>query len=228
MLKVVGVQLTHHTAPALRGIGQRTVSVQVSGQVIGSALRRIVRQVQDGQRRGGTVIGALVAVGIKLRDIDLAHVVVGKLFKVALDVGRCQRRGAIGEQRVDVVPRQKRTVVAAGHRQLVAALREEGGHTRDNPRLRFADVNAVLGVLEVVQIRGVVLCAAGSACNELGKLTREGNLRRLCAVQAGQCVQQVREPLALCLPVHVDAPQCILQRLSTHANLRRQRLLTKV
>ncbi len=91
LLKVVGVQLTHHTAPALRGIGQRTVSVQVSGQVIGSALRRIVRQVQDGQRRGGTVVGALVAVGIELADIDLTHIVVRQLFQVALDVSRRQR-----------------------------------------------------------------------------------------------------------------------------------------
>ena len=73
-------------------------------QVVRAALLRIVGEVQDGQRRGGAVIGALLTVGIELLHIDLTHIVVRQLLQITLDMRRCEGRGATGEKRVDVIP----------------------------------------------------------------------------------------------------------------------------
>ena len=108
---------------------------------------------------------------------------VRQLVEVALDVAGGQRRRAVGEQRVDVVPREQRTVVAARYRLLVGMLWEQRGYAGDGPRLGLADVNETRGTLEVVNVRGVVLCAAGRSCYELCKFARERNLRGLRAVE---------------------------------------------
>ena len=223
-LEVVGVQLAHHSTPALIGVAQRTVGIDIGIQVVGAAFLRIVGQVEHVERIGGSAVGRLVAVGIELVHVDGSDVVVRQLVEVALDMGWRQAGRAVGEQRVDVIPGQQRTVEAAGHR-VVGILAEISGHTGEHPRLRFRDADAVLGTLEVVDIRGIVLCAACRTCYQMGKLARKGDLRGLGAMQEGQLVEHTCEPLALLLPVDVQTPQRVLQRLRTHRHLRRQRLL---
>ena len=56
-LEVVGVELAHHAAPPLQGIAQCSVEVDVGGQVVGTALRGVVGQVEHGQRVGGSAVG---------------------------------------------------------------------------------------------------------------------------------------------------------------------------
>ena len=101
---------------------------------------------------------------------------IGELLDVALDMTRRETAGAIGKQRIDGVPRQQGTVVAAGNSRLVFALREHAGHAGDDPRRRLEQGDAVLGILEIVNIRGIVLRTTGSACYQVGKFTSKGNL----------------------------------------------------
>ena len=117
--EVVGVQFAHHASPSLRWIRKCSVGIQVGIQVIGTSLLRIIGKVQHGLLRRGSAVGALVAVGEKLAHINLAHIMVRKLFEVAADVSWRERRTLACEQRVDVVPCQQRTVVAALHGRLV-------------------------------------------------------------------------------------------------------------
>ena len=137
---------------------------------------------------------------------------IAQLVKVALDMTGGQTRGAIGEQRINRVPRQQGSVEAAGHRVFISILIERLRNTGDNPRLRLYDADSVLGILKVVNIRGIVLRAAGCSCYQMRKLSREGYPRRLGAMQEGQLVYHTGEPLTLCLPVDVQAPQRVLQR----------------
>ena len=135
-LEVVGVELTHHAAPATEGLVQRTFLRDVGREVIGAALGGIVCQVEDGQRIRSSAIGRLVTVGIELVDIHLTNVVVRQLLEVALDMARRKTGGAVGKQRVDGVPCQQRTVDAAGSSCLVVVLSKERRCTGDDPRLR--------------------------------------------------------------------------------------------
>ncbi len=153
---------------------------------------------------------------------------VGELVEVALDVTRGQRGRTVGKQRVDGVPRQQRTVETTGDTVLVGILRKHRRHTGQRPRLRLQHVNTVLRILEVVNVRGIILRTPGRTGDEVCKLARKGNLRRLSAVQQGQLVEHPRQPLALCLPVQVQSPQGILQRFRPHGDLRGQRLLAEV
>ena len=153
---------------------------------------------------------------------------VGELFDVALDMAGRETAGTVGEQRVNGVPSQQRTVVATGHRLLVSALREHAGYTGDNPHSGFQYANAALGILEVVNVGGIVLCTAGRTCYQVSKLTGKGNLRRLRTMQQRQFVEHIRQPLALCLPIDVQTPQRILQRFRAHGNFRCQGLFTQV
>ena len=227
-LEVVGIQLTHHTAPVALWQRQRTIHVDLRIQVVRTTLLGIVRQVQDGQRVGGSAVCRLVAVRIELTDIHRTHIMVRQLVEVALDMGGCQTRRTVGEQRVDGVPRQQGTVVVARHGVLVDMFREHRGHTRQRPRLRFHHVDAAGGTLEVVNIRGIVLRTGCRAGNEMGEFSRKGYLRGLRTMQQWQLVEHVRQPLAFCLPVDVQTPQGVLQRLGTHRHLRRQGLLRQV
>ena len=135
LFEVVGLKIAHHTAPLRLGLTERTVAVEVARQVIRSALRGVVGQVQHLESRGGAVVGALVAVGIELLHIDLTHIVVRQLVEVALDVARRERRAAAGEDGIYGIPRQLRTVIAAGDTRLVGKLREHRRHARECPRL---------------------------------------------------------------------------------------------
>ena len=228
LLEVGRLQFAHHAAPAAGRILQRTVRIEVERQVVGAALLRIVSQVEHGQGRRGAVVGRLVAVGIELLDVDLADVVVRQLIQVALDVGRREARRAAGEDGVDVIPCQQGTSIAGGYRLLVVMSGEHRGHARQHPCLRVADVEQVLRILEVVQIGGIVLRAVALAGDELGKLARERDLRGLRAVQQGQAVEQVGQPLRLLLPVHVESPDGVVQRFLAHGHLGDEGLLLQV
>ena len=83
-LEVAGVHLSHHTSPAFLWVVQLGICVHVGVEVVRTALIRIVCQVQDTQRVALSHVG--VSVGIDLAHIDLAHIVVGELIQVALDV----------------------------------------------------------------------------------------------------------------------------------------------
>ena len=227
-LEIVGVELTHHTSPAILGVAQPAVHVDIGSQVVRSTFIRIIGQVEHGQGVRGSAIGALVTVRIELVHIDGTHIVVAQLVKVALDVTGRQTRGAVGEQRVDGVPRQEGTIESTGHGILVGIFPECVRHTGDNPRLRFQHRDTIHRTLKIVDIRGIILRTTGRSCYQLRKLTRKGNLRRLCTMQQGQLVQHSCQPLALRLPVDVQSPQRILQGFRTHRHLRRKRLLTQM
>ena len=153
---------------------------------------------------------------------------VGQLLQVALDVAGGQTAAAAGEDGVYGVPGQQGAVVAAADAGLVAAVGEHRRHAGQHPGLGVGDVVEVFGALEVVEIRGIVLRAAGLAGNEVGKLAGERDARRLGAVQQGQLVQHVGEPLALLLPVQVQAPDGVVQRLLAHVHLGGEGLLGQV
>ena len=53
---------------------------------------------------------------------------------------------------------------------------EEGGHAGECPRLGVADTDIVFRVLEVVNIRSVILRASCLSGNELRKLAGEGDI----------------------------------------------------
>ena len=150
---------------------------------------------------------------------------IGELFEVALDMRRSERRRAIGEQRVDGVPCHLRPVESARQGCLVGTLGEHRRHTRQHPRLWRRHVDTVLRVLEVVDIRGVVLHSACLSGDELCKFARKRDLRGLCDVEEGQFVEHVGEPLTLLLPVEVESPQCVVQWLAAHSHLGGERLL---
>ena len=105
---------------------------------------------------------------------------------------------------------------------------EECGHAADGPRSGRGDVGGVLRRLEVVEIRRVVLRAGRRACDELCKLCRE-LYRRWCGeIQERQFVENVCQPLRFFLPVQVDAPQRVVQRLGAHVHLCRESLFGEV
>ena len=228
LLEIVGVEAPHHTAPVLRGVVERTVVVEVGVEVVGSALVRVVGDVHHRERGGGTVVAALVAVGIELAHIDLTHVRVGEHRQVALDIRRGERGGTAREERVDGVPGHLRTVEARAQCGLVGALGEHRGHGGENPRGRVQDGYLVRGGLEVIDIRRIVLHVVCLACEELGKLTRERYLGRLRQVEERYLVEGVGEPLALVFPVDIETDDGVVHGLGSHGDLRRERLLGKV
>lgn len=75
-LKVACVEFTHHTAPVLCRILQRSVIVEVWIKVVRTALRRIICEVE--YRQGGccAAVTVVVAVREKFLYIHLTHVIV--------------------------------------------------------------------------------------------------------------------------------------------------------
>ena len=153
---------------------------------------------------------------------------VRQLVQVALDMRRRERAATVCEERVNGVPRQQRTVESARQVGLVVMVGNARRHTRQLPRLRVDDAVAGLRVLKVVDIRRIVLSSAGGLGNEMGEVATESNLRRLLHVEERNLVEHVREPLALGLPVDIDAPQRVAQRFRAHGNLRGESLLMQV
>ena len=62
--EVVGVELAHHSRPFCPWVTECSVGVHLCGEVIWTALRRIVGEVEYGECGSGTVVGALVAVRV--------------------------------------------------------------------------------------------------------------------------------------------------------------------
>ena len=202
--------------------------VEVGTEVVRAALGGVISQVEDGKRGDGTIVVALVAVGIELAHQHLAHIVVGQLRQVALDMCRGKRTAPAGKERIDIVPRQQRTVEAARQRGLVVVVGDGGGHAGDNPRGGGRHIYLGGGVLKVVQIRGIVLRAVALAGDELGKLGIEGYLRGLRDMQERYLVEHIGEPLALLLPVEVHSPERIVERLGSHVHLGGEGLLREM
>ena len=125
-----------------------------------------------------------------------------------------------GEDGVYVVPGQQSPVVAAADARLVGILRKESGHARQSPRLGVAHVDEGLGILEVVDIRRIVLRTSCRACYQLGELSREGDVRGLLHVEEGYLVEYRGKPLRVLFPVHVQAPDGVPQRFLAHTYLR--------
>ena len=139
---------------------------------------------------------------------------------------RGERRRAVGEQRVDGVPCHLCPVISACQCGFVRALGKHRRHARQHPRLWRRHVDTVLRVLEVVDIRGIVLHTACLSGYKLRKLTLEGDMRRLGDMQEWQFVEHVGEPLTLLLPVEVESPQGVVQWFTAHCHLGCKRLLT--
>ena len=228
-LEIGGFELAHHTAPVLRGVVEASVLREVGVEVVGSALVGIVRDVQNRQRGRGSVVVALVAGGEEFVGIDLANVEVRELVEVALDVAGREARRAAREERVDGVPRHLRAVEAAGEARFVATLgKHSRWYARQEPRRGRRNVNQAFRLLEVVDVRGVVLRAAALSGDEMCELARERDVRGLRQAQERQLVEQVREPLAFLFPIQVHAPNRVFQWLGTHRHLRRVGLFRKV
>ena len=96
------------------------------------------------------------------------------------------------------------------------------------PSLRITHVDIVLGVLEVVDIRGIVLHATSRPCDEMGKLTREVDVRGLLHVEEGDLVEHRGEPLTLLFPVHTQSPYRVVQRFLSQRHLRGECLFGEV
>ena len=136
LLKVVGIQLSHHTTPVALRVLKLSVGLQVVHiEVIRTRLRWIVSQVEHAQRVGGSLIGALLAQWEELLYIHLSYIVITQLLQVALDVTRGQRTASAGEERVDAIPGKTGAMEAAGQARLVVVifLEVEGWYTRNNP-----------------------------------------------------------------------------------------------
>ena len=153
---------------------------------------------------------------------------VGELVEVALDMTRRQRRGTVGEDGIDIVPGQQGTVKTTGDTRPVARLRHRRGHTGERPLLRTLHTDIVLRILKVVDIGGIILRTAGRTRDQLGKLTRESDVRGLLHMQEGDLVEHRGQPLRLLFPVHVQTPDRVAQWLRAHRHLRGQRLFREV
>ena len=136
LLKVVGIQLSHHTTPVELRILKLSVRQQVVHiEVIRTRLRWIISQVEHAQSVGGSLIGALLAQREKLLYIHLSHIVITQLLQVALDVTRGQRTASAGKERVDAIPGKTGAMETAGQSGFVSViiLEVEGWHTRNDP-----------------------------------------------------------------------------------------------
>ena len=149
-LKVGDVQLAHHAAPTFAGIVQVAIGIQRRVKVVGTALVRIVRQVEHIERGGFLEVDTLVREEFVL--IHLTYIGVGQLRQVALDISRSERGRTTGEERVNIIPCQERTVVAVANVARQRRFGELAGHARDSPFRGGTNVNSVLGILEVVNV----------------------------------------------------------------------------
>ena len=76
LLKVVGIELTHHTTPMSSRVQQLTVVVYIGAEVIRTTLVRVVGNIENRQCCRSSTIATLVAVRIKFANINLTHIMV--------------------------------------------------------------------------------------------------------------------------------------------------------
>ena len=125
-LEIGHIKFAHHTAPTLAGIAKVAVGIQRRVKIVRATLVGIVRQVEHVERGGFFEVDTLI--GEQLILIHLAHIGVGQLCQVAFDIARGERRRTAGEERVNVVPCQERTVVAITYIARQSRFGELAGH----------------------------------------------------------------------------------------------------
>ena len=217
---------THHATPALCRVAQFTVAVERGVEVVRTAFVGIEGQVEDG--KGGRILIVQALVGVEVAGINFSHARVGELLHIVLDVARCERGAAACEERIDHIPCEERTVVAVAH--VVGELRlcKHRGRRGDRPLLWGRNVDVCFRIFEIVDIRCIALCTGVASGDELRKFGREIDVRRRRGVHERQAIDQIGQPLTLCLPGHVQPPNCVVQRFAAHGHLRRQGLFAQV
>ena len=90
VLEVREVEFAHHSAPSFLREGEPSFCVEFCREVVGSALLRVEGEIENGQCVCRSAVAALVAVGVELADIHLAHIMVRQLVEVALYVCRSE------------------------------------------------------------------------------------------------------------------------------------------
>ena len=149
-------------------------------------------------------------------------------MQVVFDVARRERRTAACEERVNHIPSQQRTVVAIAH--IVCQLRF-GKHRRrggNRPLLGHRNVDVRFCIFKIVEIRGIALRTGVATGDELCKFSGEIDVRRRGGMHKRQAVHEIRQPLALRFPRHVQSPNGVVQRFAAHRHLRGERLLAEV
>ena len=83
------------------------------------------------------------------------------------------------------------------------------------------NVDVCFCIFEIVDIRCIALRTGVASGDELRKFSREIDVRRRCGVHERQAIDQIGQPLTLCLPGHVQSPNRVVQWFATHGHLRR-------
>ena len=236
-LKVGVVELAHDAAPTAGGVLQPAARVNTStvGRrchivVVRTLLLGIVRQVEliDGCR----LTCREVLVGKHLLLGNAAG--IGGRLVVARDVAGTV---IVVEVATDAVPSQFGSVEAIGqprtwcrlgeHRHCRLIVLRCAGH---EPRRGGRQADAALRTLKVIHIRHTALLAARTAhaWDEVGKLGRQGQVRRCLGVDARQQVDQFCDERHLVAVVDIQAPDSVAGGLVAKVILLCQRLLVQV
>ena len=157
LLEIGIVKLAHDAAPPAFRIQQRALLVYIIGvEIIRSAFRGIKRQIQSLHSRRLTV-GELTA-GENLHRRHLTHIRIAQLIHIALDIRRTQRRIALCEKPVDIIPVKQRPILSIIHIIAQRGFREKSRRRivirsrRKLPCVGRAQVYARLCRLEIVHI----------------------------------------------------------------------------
>ena len=103
--------------------------------------------------------------------------------------------------------------------------RRRGGN---RPLLGHRNVDVRFRILKVIEIRRIALRAGITTGDELCKFSGEIDIRWRSGMHKRQAVHEIRQPLALCFPRHVQPPNRVVQRFAAHRHLRGQWLLAEV
>ena len=153
---------------------------------------------------------------------------VRQLIKVALDMGWGECRTTTGKDRIDIIPSQQCTIVSTGNTRFISTLIKHRGDTRQGPLLRITHVEIVLGILEIVYVRGIVLSTTCCTSNQLCELACKRDMRWLFNVEERNLVKHRSKPLRLLFPVNIQSPKCVAKRFLAHIHLRGERLFAKM
>ena len=94
--------------------------------------------------------------------------------------------------------------------------------------LGHRNIDVRFRILKVIEIRRIALRAGVATGDELCKFGGEIDVRRRSGMHKRQAVHEIRQPLALRFPRHVQSPNRVVQRLAAHCHFRGQRLLAEV
>ena len=227
-LEVCHVQLTHHSPETLLRIIELALGIEIRVKVVRTTLVGIISHVQ--YRACRSLAHRCLTIRKYLFLIYLTHIVVGELVKVIAQVVWLDGRILAHHHRVDVVPRHQGAVFAIIDVVAERRFGESRGlrDTRQHPVGRLADVYANLGGFEVIDVGRVVLYAAHLAWYQVGELCRQVDRRFRRGTHSRQPRDEVGQELRFVLPRHVESPQGVGDRLVTHVDLGRERLLAEV